>query len=44
MEEATGTKLEDVWDNLSLEDRIGIMKDLVLIENKLLSVSLSRHE
>lgn len=44
MEEATGTKLEDVWDNLSLEDRIGIMKDLVLVENKLLSVSFSRYE
>ncbi|KMU83196.1 hypothetical protein CIHG_00978 [Coccidioides immitis H538.4] len=43
MEEATGTKLEDIWDNLSLEDRIGIMKDLVLIENKLLSVSFSRY-
>jgi hypothetical protein len=38
MEEALGTKLEDVWDTLSLEDRIAIMKDLVLIENKLLSV------
>ncbi|QVM09477.1 Phosphotransferase enzyme [Coccidioides posadasii str. Silveira] len=43
MEEAAGTKLEDVWDNLSLEDRISIMKDLVSIENKLLSVSFSRY-
>ncbi|QSS62207.1 hypothetical protein I7I51_04384 [Histoplasma capsulatum] len=39
--EAPGTKLEDVWDHLPLEDRIVIMKDLLLIENKLLSVSFS---
>lgn len=44
MEEAAGTKLEDIWDNLSLDDRIAIMKDLVSIENKLLSVSFSRYE
>ncbi|KKZ65771.1 hypothetical protein EMCG_08420 [[Emmonsia] crescens] len=43
MEEAAGTKLEDVWDKLPLEDRIVIMKDLVLIENKLLSVSFSNY-
>ncbi|KAM5470689.1 Phosphotransferase enzyme [Microsporum audouinii] len=44
MEEASGAKLEDVWDDLSLEDRIAIMKDLVSIESKLLSVSFSRYE
>lgn len=44
MEEAPGTKLEDVWDHLPLEDRIVIMKDLLLIENKLLSVSFSWYE
>lgn len=44
MEEALGTKLEDVWAELPLEDRISIMKDLVLIENKLLSVSFNRYE
>ncbi|OJD14325.1 hypothetical protein AJ78_05320 [Emergomyces pasteurianus Ep9510] len=43
MEEAVGTKLEDVWDELPLEDRITIMKDLVLIENNFLSVSLSNY-
>ncbi|OJD27490.1 hypothetical protein ACJ73_01103 [Blastomyces percursus] len=43
MEEASGTKLEDVWDKLPLEDRIAIMKNLVLIENKLLSVSFSNY-
>ncbi|EEQ33627.1 Phosphotransferase enzyme [Microsporum canis] len=43
MEEASGAKLEDVWDDLSLEDRIAIMKDLVSIESKLLSVSFSRY-
>lgn len=43
MEEAAGTKLEDVWDELPLEERIAIMKDLVSIENKLLSVSFGRY-
>ncbi|PGH03426.1 hypothetical protein AJ80_08674 [Polytolypa hystricis UAMH7299] len=43
MEEAAGTKLGDVWDKLPLEDRITIMKDLVLIEKKLLSVSFSSY-
>lgn len=43
MEEAAGTKLEDVWDKLPLEDRITIMKDLVVIEKKLLSLSFSKY-
>lgn len=42
MEEAVGTKLEDVWHDLSLEDRLKIVEDLVSIESKLLSVSFSR--
>lgn len=42
MEEAQGTKLEDVWENLSLEERIAIMKDLVSIESKILSISFKR--
>ena len=44
MEEAPGTKLEDVWDGLPLADRIAIMKDLISIEKKLLSISFSRYE
>ncbi|PGG97673.1 hypothetical protein AJ80_09656 [Polytolypa hystricis UAMH7299] len=43
MEEAPGTKLEDVWDELSLEDRVAIMEDLVSIENKLLSISFNSY-
>ncbi|DAA74701.1 TPA_exp: Uncharacterized protein A8136_3017 [Trichophyton benhamiae CBS 112371] len=43
MEEAVGTKLEDVWHDLSLEDRLKIVEDLVSIESKLLSVSFSRY-
>lgn len=43
MEEAAGTKLDDIWDELPLENKIAIMKDLVSIESKLLSVSFSRY-
>jgi hypothetical protein len=43
MEEAAGTRLDDIWDELPLENKIAIMKNLVSIENKLLSVSFSRY-
>lgn len=42
MEEAPGIKLENIWDDLSLEQKIDIMKDLVFLEKKMLSVSLDR--
>ncbi|KAL2862667.1 uncharacterized protein BJX67DRAFT_391106 [Aspergillus lucknowensis] len=34
MEEATGEKLEDVWDDFSLERRIAVMKELVFLQKK----------
>lgn len=42
MEEAPGVKLEDVWDDLSLEQKIAIMKDLVSLEKKMISLSFNR--
>lgn len=38
MEEAIGTQVGDSWDRMELGDRISIMKDLVSIEEKLLSL------
>ncbi|PTU21289.1 hypothetical protein P175DRAFT_0459676 [Aspergillus ochraceoroseus IBT 24754] len=43
MEEAPGEKLEDIWNNLSLEEKIAIMKDLVLLEKKMISVSFNSY-
>lgn len=42
MEEAPGVKLVDVWDDLSLEQKIEIMKDLVSLEKRMLSLSFNR--
>ncbi|RAK76383.1 aminoglycoside phosphotransferase family protein, partial [Aspergillus fijiensis CBS 313.89] len=41
MEEAPGTKLEDLWDDYSLEEKIAVMKDLVQLERKMLQVPLN---
>ncbi|KAB8209366.1 kinase-like domain-containing protein [Aspergillus parasiticus] len=43
MEEAPGVKLEDVWSDLDLEEKIVIMDDLVALEKRLLSISLNRY-
>ncbi|KAH7370626.1 kinase-like domain-containing protein [Rhexocercosporidium sp. MPI-PUGE-AT-0058] len=43
MEEAPGTQLEDVWDSKSMSDKMSIVKGLVEIEQKLLSVSFTRY-
>ncbi|KNG86723.1 hypothetical protein ANOM_005182 [Aspergillus nomiae NRRL 13137] len=43
MEEAPGTKLEDIWHVLSLEEKIEIMKDLVKLENKMLQAPLNSY-
>ncbi|KAL4785959.1 hypothetical protein BJX76DRAFT_366412 [Aspergillus varians] len=43
MEEAPGVKLEDVWNKLSLEQRITVMKDLVSWEKKMLSISFNSY-
>ncbi|KKK25535.1 hypothetical protein AOCH_001085 [Aspergillus ochraceoroseus] len=41
MEEAPGTTLEDIWDDLSLEKKIEVMKDLVQLEKKMLQAPLN---
>ncbi|PLN86156.1 kinase-like domain-containing protein [Aspergillus taichungensis] len=43
MEEAAGVKLADIWDDLSLEQRITIMEDLVILEKKMISVSFNSY-
>lgn len=42
MEEAPGEKLQDLWDDLSLEQKITIMKDLISLEKRMISVSFNR--
>jgi len=42
MEEVPGTQLEDVWDGKTISDKTNIVKGLVEIEKKLLSVSFTR--
>lgn len=42
MEEAPGVKLEDVWSDLPLEQKIAITKDLITLEKKMISVSFNR--
>ena len=42
MEEAPGTQLEEVWDDKTVSDKANIVKGLVEIEKKLLSVSFTR--
>ncbi|KAI0104819.1 kinase-like domain-containing protein [Nemania sp. FL0031] len=43
MEEAAGVQLSQVWDTLPLKAKLGIVKDLVGIEKKLLSISFTRY-
>ncbi|TVY47711.1 Altered inheritance of mitochondria protein, mitochondrial [Lachnellula occidentalis] len=43
MEEAPGTQLEDVWDSKTISDKTKIIRGLVEIEQKLLSVSFTRY-
>lgn len=42
MEGAPGVKLEDVWSDLPLEQKIAITKDLITLEKKMISVSFNR--
>ena len=42
MEEAPGTQLSEIWDDLKISDKTSIAKDLVDIEEKLLSISFTR--
>jgi hypothetical protein len=41
MEEAAGKQAADSWNAIELEDKVSIMKQLISIEKKLLSVSFS---
>lgn len=43
MEEATGTQLATEWDELNPEAKLAIMKEVVTIEKKMLSVSFSQY-
>ena len=41
MEEAAGRQVADSWHTLELENKIAIMKDLMSIGKKLLSISFT---
>lgn len=41
MEEATGTQLALVWDEMELESKLKIVEDIVSVERKLLSLSFT---
>ncbi|OKP10478.1 Altered inheritance of mitochondria protein 9, mitochondrial [Penicillium subrubescens] len=43
MEEATGTQLGMIWDELSPDSKLSIMREVVAIESKMLSVSFSHY-
>ncbi|KAL2067763.1 hypothetical protein VTL71DRAFT_15859 [Oculimacula yallundae] len=43
MEEACGTSLGDVWEDMGILSKDKIVKDIVSIEQKMLSVSFSRY-
>ncbi|RAH45621.1 phosphotransferase family protein [Aspergillus brunneoviolaceus CBS 621.78] len=43
VKEASGTKLEDLWNDYSLEEKFAVMKDLVQLERKMLQVPLNRY-
>jgi len=42
MEEAPGTSLADVWEDMGIRSKDKIIADLVAIEKKLLSVTFTR--
>lgn len=41
MEGAPGVKLEDVWGDLCLEDKTGIVKDLIQLQKKMMAASFN---
>lgn len=43
MEEATGTQLAYLWDRLNPGAKLAIMREVVSIESKMLSVSFSQY-
>lgn len=42
MEEVQGTQLSEVWDEMKISAKTSVVKDLVDIEKKLLSISFTR--
>lgn len=43
MEEATGSQLGTVWDEMTPDLKLKIMRDVVSIETKMLSISFSQY-
>lgn len=43
MEEATGTQLEYLWDKMTPDSKLAVMKEVVSIETKLSSLSFSQY-
>ena len=43
MEEAPGTQLDKIWSDLSLEQKVEIVDDLVSLEKKMIALSLNRY-
>jgi hypothetical protein len=43
MEEAQGIQLSKVWDTMNLKEQLGIVTELVTIDEKLLSISLNKY-
>jgi hypothetical protein len=42
MEEARGSQLHEVWEDLSLRKKVGIIREFIDVERKLLSVSFGK--
>jgi hypothetical protein len=43
MEEAPGTQLGEIWDDMTLTDKSKIAEKIVAIEKKFMSVSFTRY-
>jgi hypothetical protein len=43
MEEVTGTQLRVIWDELSPDSKLSIIREMVAIESKILSISFSQY-
>jgi hypothetical protein len=43
MEEASGTQLGLIWNQLSPDKKLSIMREIVTIESKMLAVSFSQY-
>jgi len=41
-EEAAGTQLGEIWDDMELESKLKIVEDIISVEKKLLSLSFTQ--